>query len=250
MKYLEKMSELSCFTREDIVAVTQNPNTASFIINSYLKKGYIERVKHNLYATISLETLQPISSKFHIGCSIFDDCCLTHHSAFEYYGYANQVFSEIYVASESRFKDFEYNGVTYHRIEGSVIRDTVRIGKITVSTTEQAVVDSIADYEKIAGIEETLRCIEMIPSLDEEKLLSVLSKKNVGFVWQKCGFILEHYADTLNMSDSFFKECEKHIVSGKKKLIRGSQNNIYSKKWNLYVPESLSEITGKGVDEL
>lgn len=52
-----------------------------------------------------------------IGSHLFPDACITHHSAFEVYGYGSQVFYECYVATKKRFRDFEYDGVTYRRIE-------------------------------------------------------------------------------------------------------------------------------------
>lgn len=68
---------------------------------------------------------------------------------------------------------------------------------------EQAVIDSIRDFEKIAGLEETLRCIRLIPSLDPERLLSALVMNGNGFLYQKTGYILEALNDGLHLPDSF-----------------------------------------------
>ena len=116
LKYYEDLLLLGCFSRNDVTDITNNAKTADSLIREYLNKGYIERVRHDLYAVISLETKQPVPNQYQIGCSVFPDAYLSHHSAFEYYGYVNQVFNEIYVASGSRFNDFSYNGYTYHRL--------------------------------------------------------------------------------------------------------------------------------------
>ncbi|MGV8147179.1 MAG: hypothetical protein ACLKAK_12080 [Alkaliphilus sp.] len=41
---------------------------------------------------------------------------ISHHSAFEYYGLANQVFYEVYVSSETKFQKFDFGKVTFKYI--------------------------------------------------------------------------------------------------------------------------------------
>ena len=67
----------------------------------YQKKDYIERVKRDLYVAISLETQQPIANRYVIASHISNDAAVSYHSAFEFYGYSNQVFYETQVTSES-----------------------------------------------------------------------------------------------------------------------------------------------------
>ena len=102
MKHYDELLELGCFSRGDIATMLGNDETAGSLLREYQKKGYIERVRRDLYTVISLETKQPVLSRYQIGCHIFKDCILSHHSAFEYYGYANQVFYEVYVSTFSR----------------------------------------------------------------------------------------------------------------------------------------------------
>lgn len=45
---------------------------------------------------------------------------------------------------------------------------------VRVTSLERTVIDSIADFTRIGGLEELLRCIALIPSLDEAKLLEAL----------------------------------------------------------------------------
>jgi hypothetical protein len=57
MKYYEDLLLLGCFSRSDVEKLTHNAKTAGSLISSYLAKGYIERVRQDLYAVISLETM-------------------------------------------------------------------------------------------------------------------------------------------------------------------------------------------------
>ena len=74
-------------------------------------------MKWDFYVVISLETRQSVLSRYQIGSNLFSDACITHHSAFEVFGYGSQVSYESLVATDKRFSDFEYDGVVYCRIE-------------------------------------------------------------------------------------------------------------------------------------
>ena len=112
---------------------------------------------------------------------------------------------------------------------------------------EQAVIDSIRDFEKIAGLEETLRCIRLIPSLDPERLLSALVMNGSGFLYQKTGYILEALNDGLHLPDSFFDECQRHISGSKKYLMREHWQDKLNEKWKLFAPAKLTDLLDKGV---
>ena len=248
MKHYDKLLKMGCFSRSDLAGLLGNNETAGALILEYQKKGLIERVRHDLYAVISLETKQPVLSRYQIGCSIFKEAALVNHSAFEFYGYANQVFYEVYISSASRFADFRYNGVLYHRIAPKQRMDIIATGGLRVSSLEQTVIDCIADLDKVTGLEETLRCMTLIPALDEGKLLSILEDRENGFLWQKCGYILEELKEDLSLSEKFFQVCRDHLAGGKRPLVKDAAFPMtWNKKWGLYAPRSLRAIIDKGV---
>ena len=249
MKHYEKLVGLGCFSRSELAGMLGCDATAASTIREYLRKGYVERVRHDLYAVISLETKQPVCSRYKIGASLFPDACISHHSALELYGYANQVFYETYVATTSRFPDFEYNGVSYHRVAQKTDAHIVQIGGVHATDLERTVVDSIADLEKIGGLEETLRCFSLIPSLDHAKLLDVLALYRNGFLYQKCGYIFEALNSSLGLPDSFFSECRKHISNSKRYLMKSRDGIVWHDKWKLYAPDSIQHIINKGVSD-
>ena len=249
MKHYDKLLELGCFSRSKITALLGNDETAGSLLREYQKKGYIERIRRDLYVVISLETKQPVVSRYQIGCALFEDAVISNHSAFEVFGFANQVFYEVYVSTKSRFRDFVYNGVVYRRLAPKCSMDVVSTAGTHTTSLEQAVVDGIADFEKIAGFEEILRCLLLIPALDEEKLIHILDKRNNGFLWQKCGYILEELNDGLGISPGFFSCCHDHMAGGRRALIKETASPlVWNRKWNLYVPDSLRGLIDKGVN--
>ncbi|MCM1136052.1 MAG: transcriptional regulator [Clostridium sp.] len=247
MKYYEKLLEMGCFSRADLIELTGSSTAAVDLVYSYQKRGYIERVKRNLYVAISLETRQPLLSRYQIGSCLFPDACISHHSAFEIYGYGSQVFYECYVATKSCFVDFNYNGVIYHRVEKKENLEEIKNGRITYTSLEQTVVDSIRDYEKIAGLEEVVRCFMLIPGLNEDRLKSCLEKNNNGFLYQKCGYLFEQLQDTLHISDLFLEMCRQRSSKAKRYLMKEQAGAVLNAKWRLYTPQSLMQLIDKGV---
>lgn len=249
MKYYENMVEMGCFSRSELAKALQlGDNTAATILQQYQKKGYIERVRHNFYVAISIENKQPILSRYGIGSRLFPDASVSHHSAFEVYGYANQVFYEVYVMTGSRFKDFEYDGITFRRVSPKGTVQTEIIGGVRVTGVEQTVIDSINDVDKIAGLEELLRCLDLIPTLNEEKLLFTLNEYQNGFLYQKTGFILKHFRESYGLSDAFFRICADHIPKSDRYLTKEHLGYVYHPEWRLMAPKDINTVINKGVD--
>ncbi len=246
MKHYEKMLAKGCFSREQLIELVGTATAANQVIYEYQKKGLIEKVKRDFYVVISMETKQPVFSRYQIGSHLFSDACITHHSAFEVYGYGSQVFYECYVATDKRFNDFEYDGVKYRRIERKPDMEVVEQGSIRVTSVEQTVVDSIRDFEKIAGLEEVVRCMMLVPGLNEQKVLECLIRNSNGFLYQKCGYLFEKMQEEFHFSTGFFEECEKHSSDAKRYLMKESWDNVFHKRWKLYAPTSLKGLIDKG----
>ena len=110
MKHYEDLLARGCFSRAQLIEIVRTPSAANQVIYEYQKKGLIDKVKRDFFVVISLETKQPVLSRYQIGSNLFPDACITHHSAFEVFGYGSQVFYECFVATDRRFSDFEYDG--------------------------------------------------------------------------------------------------------------------------------------------
>ena len=249
MKHYESLLEKGCFSRNQLIEIVGTPGIANQVIYEYQKKGLIEKVKRDFSVVISIETKQPVLSRYQIGSNLFSDAYITHHSAFEVFGYGNQVFYECYVATEKRFLDFEYDGVLYHRVECRPGTEVIQQGNIRVTSMEQTVVDSIRDFEKIAGLEEVIRCIMLIPGLDEQKILRCLARNKNGFLYQKCGYLFEKMSQEFQFSKAFFEKCEKYSSDAKRYLMKELQDNVFHKRWKLYAPQSLEKLINKGVGD-
>ena len=251
MKFYEQLVDLGCFTHYDVKMLTGNNGAANSLIRSYKLKGLIERVRRDLYVTISFETKQPVPNRYAIASHVTPDAYVSHHSALEYHGIANQVYYEVYIASQSRFRTFEYDGITYNHVQSPFdVGVETKSSGVRVTDLERTVIDGINDFSKVGGIEELLRSIEMIPYLDSRKLLAYLNAYDKVFLYQKAGYILEHFKDALKLNDDFFTSCKGKVTESKRYLNGGvhGKSLILNKDWMLYVPENLHSITMKGVN--
>lgn len=101
MKYYPELVSLGCFSLEDLKSITGSSEAANALSRAYREKGYIQSVRKNLYVAISMETGQPVPTRYEIASHISEDAVVSYHSAFEYYGYANQVFYDVYITQTS-----------------------------------------------------------------------------------------------------------------------------------------------------
>jgi len=247
MKYYERLLDIGCFTRGELCALTGNYNTAGSVLKSYLKKGFVMQVKRDLYVAVNLADRQPVVSKHQIAGRITQSAYVSHHTAFEYYGCANQVSYRVEVSSETPFTSFSFDGNSYmyiaSRIKGGVI---TKSDGVRVTDLERTVLDGINDFQKITGLEELLRCIELIPSLKEDKLLIYLEAYGKQALYQKTGYILRHFKSTFQFSEGFFKECASHIGKSTRYFTEKNATE-YNREWRLMVPAALPKVADKGV---
>jgi len=249
MKYYKELLELQCFTRTDVERITGNADTANSLLRNYQRKGYIESVKRNLYVAISIETGQTMPNRYRIASHITEGAYISHHSAFEYYGCANQVFYEVYVSGGKRFAPFEYDDVAYRYVAPRIdIGIVERPDGVRLTDIERTVLDSINDFEKISGLEELLRCLELIPRIDEEKMLEYLERYNKQILYQKVGYILSHFKSELRLSERFLEVCEHKVSKSVRYLYNGIkfEKNTFDNHWQLYVPNNLLQILSQG----
>ena len=246
MKYYEAILELGCFSLSELItSIGKNEKTVKSLLQSYVQKGYVKQIRRNLYTAISLETRAPVASPFQIASKLSPTAYISHRSAFAYYGYVDQVSYEMDVFSESRFNKFEFDGIDYYCISSKCNLGIVEIRGVRVTNIERAVIDYINQFDRIGGLEELLKGLEMIPYLSEEKLMNYLQFYDKSFLYQKAGYILEHYQKELKLSEYFIEEC----AARKTKSIRYFTNTlpknrlIYNSKWGLIVPEKLLHIS-------
>ena len=235
MKYMAIFSEKRVFDFSFVIGITNSKNLARETLQNYLKKGYIKRVKKNLYVTMSFETTGVIPSKYEIASKITKSSYVSHHSAFDYYGYNNQVYNDVVTASIQRFYDFtfEYNDYRYKNVSNDKYVDT--INGVRVSTLPKTIVDCIDDIKSYDDMEEVIYNLSALPVINGLQIMEYLLFVNKKILFNKVGLVLSHFNDGFMVDDSILNRMKtlgtksvKYFTNEKHRL------NKYYKEWNLY----------------
>jgi len=244
-----ELAKLSIFSIEDVIKLSNNEKTAYSLVNRLTNKGFVKKIRNNVYSCINPATGHVIASKYQIACAASDSAYISHHSAFEYYGLTNQIYYEVYISSETRFRNFEFDGIRYKYIASKIKNGVVEPKNtegIRITDLERTVIDNIKDFEKVGGFEELLYCLEHIPFLDENKLKEYLEEYDLQALYQKAGYILQHYMNDMQLSEDFIEYCKSKIGKSTRYLLKeNSDGNYYVSEWKLVIPK-----IDQGGDEL
>lgn len=254
MNLLSELAKHPVFTIEDVKKFVGNEKTAYSLLNRLMRKDWVRKARKNIYSVVNPATGQLVATRYQIACAITDTAYISHHSAFEYYGLANQVYYEVYVSSDTKFNHFKYDHVTYKYIASRMSEGVFEAKNTTgvrITDLERTVVDSIRDFNKIGGFEELLNCLEGIHYLDEKKLKRYLDLYNTQGLYQKVGYLLDHYRKEMHISKEFIEYCKGKIGKSRRYLVIEAKNDsFYDSEWQLMVPVGLFEITDQEGDML
>lgn len=241
MKYYLPMAQKQIFHLHNVVEMVGNRHTAKRILTEYIEKGFLQRVKPNLFVAIGSETNDVIANKYQIASHINDSSFVSHHSAFEYYGFYNQIYHSVNVSSLKSFQPFSFAQNEYicnaTKFVDYVMTDA---NGIRVTTIERTIVDSIKDVRKVSDYEELNTCLSMVSYVDESKLIAILKQYDQAILWKKVGYMLENHKDIFYISPELLYLCR---MNGKNSIgyfdSRQKANQVYNAKWQLYVFETI-----------
>ena len=238
-------------TMEDVNQHYNNIHSARSAVGRLMREGLLVKIRNNMYTCINGETGSPLANRFQIACRITPTSYVSHHTAMEYYGLTDQVFYEVYVSSETPFRNFEFDGYTYcfvkSKIRGGVVNPAYS-GDVIITDMERTMIDCIKDMDKIAGAEEVIQNIKSMHALQEKKLLAYLDLYQNQFLYQKTGYFLQGFSDQLNLSDGFFEVCKSKIGKSKRYITSDIKSGSYNNEWKLVIPDRLLDAKN-GVSE-
>ncbi len=227
------------FVMEDVNVFYNNMDSARSAVKRLMKEGMVAKIRNNMYTCISGETGAPIANRFQIASRITPTSYVSHHTAMEYYGITDQVYYDVYVSSQTSFRDFTFDGYTYRFVmsrNSEGIDRPAYSGGIAVTNLERTIVDCIKDMDKIAGMEEVVQNIESVHRIQEARLLKYLELYKNQFLYQKLGYLLWQRKGQIGVCDAFFEKCKSQIGKSKRYLTRKQEGGCYDDTWKLVVP--------------
>ncbi len=240
------------FSVENLLQYYSNYESARSAVKSLVRKGMAVKIRSNMYTCISGETKAPVANRYQIASRITHTSCVSHHTAFEYYGIMNQVYYDVYVSSLTLFRDFSFDGYSFHCIRTGSLEgiDTPEFsGGIRVTSLERTVIDSIKSLDKITGTEELLEILKVSPKLDEGKLRKYVSLYDNQFLWQKTGFFLSMFKEQLGISDDFLDLCRQESGKSRRYVSYDAHKGKYDSDWQLIVSEKTHDYKKELTDE-
>ncbi len=250
MKYLKELSSYNTFSLKDASKIIGNLPATKKYLSEMVKSGYINKIRKDLYTCYDFALNEDCANKYQIASSINQNSYISYHSAFEFYGFYNQLFNQIQVSTNKRFSPFEYGDYFYECYLNNINIQIDIIQETRVTSIERTIVDSINMLGKVMDIEELIKCLDLIHLVKENKLLEVLNAYRKEVLYRKVGYILSFYKDEFKLSDSFFNIClSRGVISNRGSLInKDKESLIFDSKWGLYVYPNLKNINNKGGD--
>ena len=251
MNLYYELLQYRVFSMKEVNALYSSERTARVALEKLLKENMVLKIRNGLYTCVSGENGGPVANRYQVASAITPSSYVSHHTAFEYYGSVDQIFYEVYVGSETRFHDFEFDGYTYHYVKGQMKDGIISPefgGGVRVTDKERTIIDSIKDLNLIAGLEEVLSCVMSMANIDEEKMLNYLAQYDNTFLYQKIGFIFSEYQKELGISDAFIKLCKDRIGNSKRYLTNGISTPGYSSEWKLVYPRNIKNIKNGDIE--
>ena len=241
--FLDKFHELKIFTLDDAARIVKSKTYAMTILKGYIEESLVVKIRRNLYGVTNLATKHIEANRYEVASALTPTAYITYHSALEFYGMANQVFNTMYVASESRFNSFEFDGLSYIYAKSPTdigIETPIMSYGIRITTIERTVIDCIDRIDRCGGSEEMLQCFGMIMHISEAKLLEALASYNKATLYKKAGFVLSRFRDRFNLSDDFFEICKERANVGSKVLTSYEDCTEYDREWNISYPDTFN----------
>lgn len=233
------------FNMEDVNVFYDNMDSACSAVKRMMKDGLVVKIRNNMYTCISGETGAPVANRFQIASCITPTSYVSHHTALEYHGITDQVIYDVYVSSETRFRDFSFDGYTYCFVASKSLEGVEKpaySGGVAVTNLERTLVDSIKDMDKISGLEEVMENIRCVQRVSEKRVLRYLEFYQNQFLYQKAGYLLWQVKEQMGLSDSFFEKCHKQIGKSNRYLTKDQQCGEYDGKWKLVVPKNFGKL--------
>lgn len=249
MKYYQDLAQFPTFTLNDAIQELDTaPENVPQILNSMVKKGSVRRIRQNLYTCTDFVNGGDVANRFDIASKINSSSFVAYHSAFEFYGFYNQVFLDVQVCSKKRFSNFEDKGYSYHYYFSEIQDQINTIRGVRVSSIERTIVDSINMLGKVMDTEELIKCLELVQLVDEQRIKDMLLAYNKNILFRKVGYILSYFKEDFHLTDAFFEFCKEKSDSSQVGYLCSNETRKmeFINQWGLYAFTNLRSITDKG----
>ena len=243
IELLPTIQQKRIFRKSDVVELLGDKRRAEVLLLTYQKRGYIQKIRRNLYCVLNLATGLPEVSRYEVACAIQSDAYIAYHTALEYHGLAHQFWYDVQVAAARPFVRFEHAECSFVAVSSKTMYgiDEPRFDRgVRVTNIERTIIDCISHMDLAGGAEEFKHCMEGVRKLRSSELMNVLKAYNTPVVYQKVGCVLALLSLPIDDPDLVLHLCRSNAGSAVNFLTNRDDSTVYQGKWKLYVPECLT----------
>lgn len=222
-------------------------------VTKLIKNHKLQRIRKGLYLVLSpLEKTETyIPDKLLIAARIKQQYYLGYHTALEYYGCAQSLWNEAYICikPKNRFDPFKYKHLSFKPVftndTTTEIHQSLYLNiAIKVSSKERTLMECLTKIQYAGGWEETIKSLEGLGGVNQERLLNLLSKQKSQMAIKRTGYVLELLKNRSqfyeHIEDQTLAEIQELVTEPAQYLIYGERGALH-KKWKLYVPEGFED---------
>lgn len=218
-------------------------------ITNLREKGYFQKIRKGLYQIVppNLVGKEIKPDKFLVGSKVREDYYFSYHSALELHGLAQSTYNTVWITTKEQVSPFSYQAINYKFVTTKHFFGFTEINykgvKIKVSDREKTFLDCVRRIKYAGGLEELMKSLNNVPSLNWDKFVGYLKKFNEKALCQKSGFILEKL--DMRVPDKVLNEL-KSKVGKKTYYLDKDKSSSFVKKWNLMIPKKFKELMRGG----
>jgi len=256
---LERLASRNVVTSEEIEdeanQILNQPTEKNYIYRKFayplIKKGYLKKIRRNLYHVTFPRTQSSQADKFLVASRIKQNYYIGLHAALEFFGKAHSYFNKVHicVGPEDRFDQFQYENTTYKPYltkdtTTQIITHKYRGETIKICTKERLFVECVKHPKKIGGWEETLKSLEGLSGIEFETLVDYIIMQNNQALLRRTALVLELLKDESvfyqHLEQNTVKRLQNRVKGHNQYLIKGTGGPL-NERWRLYVPPDFRE---------
>jgi len=249
MPLKDYIETIAVFTLRDYLEECGDTQANRNLLSRAVKAGRVRRIKHGLYASNTGRFRDILPNRYAVVAVSVPDATYCYDSAFELIvGQQNLVERTVFYTRD-RISSFEYLGHEYKpfpmpknpiRTQGYRQADgTVENG----TTLEQTIIDSVARPSRCLGVENVLRTISVVNTINARELAAILKESSIS-VAARIGWILEQKQEKWPVSEELLLNLQKRIGKGPYYFSTSHRRTAdsFDRNWKLYFPEPVETI--------
>ena len=211
----------------------------------------IHKIRNRLYSVLPEGMGQDFTPPALLtAAKLTPDAVLGYRSALAFYGMSRNVQSSHTFLSQHRIKPCRINDIRFQPcLPPKSLKDSDTLVEerrmwdtpVRVVAKERLLVDLLDRMELSGGWEEITNAFRYESDLDWRKMLNYVKQLDHPATAARLGFMLELYQDTMKVPEYLLSALESLIPEMPEHFYRSKREGSLVKRWNLYVPDEITE---------